>query len=197
MKNQALSKKTDLRKLFKEKRALLTSEEKNKFSLDIAQNYFSSFDTAGKKIHVFIPIIKLNEPDLFIIIKQLWEKNARVFTSVVRPGNLKLSHIEIFPDTVFTDNDWGIPTPEGEPVTGIDFDQVLVPLLCCDKKGNRVGYGKGYYDHFLKQQEKAAKTGISFFPPIDEKIRDIEKFDIPLDQLITPTEIFTFKKTGK
>ena len=73
-----------------------------------------------------------------------------------------------------------------------DFYFVIVPLLYCDNQGNRVGYGKGFYDNFLKNiNSDVLKIGINYFSP-QEKIDDIRKEDIPLDYLVTPTEILSF-----
>lgn len=202
MKNETAVKKTELRKIFKEKRALLSAQEKEDMSLGIASTFLSHFDVQKKNIHVFLPILRLNEPDIFKLVNQLFsdtyrKKSTRIFTAIVRPGNLKLTHVEIGPQTVYTPDDWGIPVPSGEPLDpGFKFDMVLVPMLCCDKKGNRVGYGKGYYDHFLAQQPEAARIGISFFEPVD-KIKDIEKHDIPIETLVTPDRVYTFGKREK
>jgi 5-formyltetrahydrofolate cyclo-ligase len=68
---------------------------------------------------------------------------------------------------------------------------VIVPLLAFDKKGYRVGYGKGFYDRFLANIE-TQKVGLSFFEPIEE-INDVHLNDIRLDQCITPNGIINFK----
>ena len=68
----------------------------------------------------------------------------------------------------------------------------MIPLLAFDKKGFRVGFGKGYYDKFLARcKPNVIKAGLSFFDPVDE-INDISGFDIPLNFCITPKEIFSF-----
>jgi 5-formyltetrahydrofolate cyclo-ligase len=69
---------------------------------------------------------------------------------------------------------------------------VLIPLLAFDKKGNRVGFGKGYYDKFLVHcKPTVLKVGLSFFDPVDE-IEDIIGIDIPLDFCVTPKAIHFF-----
>ncbi|MGZ5188250.1 MAG: 5-formyltetrahydrofolate cyclo-ligase, partial [Kaistella sp.] len=77
-----------------------------------------------------------------------------------------------------------------------DFDFVITPLLYCDRKGNRVGYGKGYYDGFFESvNSRALKIGLNFFGP-DEVIDDVWENDIPLDYLITPVEVLSFFGTA-
>ncbi|MGZ5197266.1 MAG: 5-formyltetrahydrofolate cyclo-ligase, partial [Kaistella sp.] len=66
----------------------------------------------------------------------------------------------------------------------------------CDRKGNRVGYGKGYYDGFFESvNPRAVKIGLNFFGP-DEVIDDVWENDIPLDYLITPVEVLSFFGTA-
>ena len=69
---------------------------------------------------------------------------------------------------------------------------VFIPLLAFDQKGNRVGYGKGFYDKFLEQcKPKTVKIGLSFFST-EEEISDIYKNDISLDYCVTPQTIYKF-----
>ena len=95
--------------------------------------------------------------------------------------------------TKITQNKWGIPEPE----SGISIDPsmlevVFIPLLSFDKKGNRLGYGKGFYDVFLKNCKKEVlKIGLSFFDPVD-RIDGIRDEDIPLDYCISPQKIHSF-----
>ena len=69
---------------------------------------------------------------------------------------------------------------------------VLVPLLCFDRSGHRVGYGKGYYDRFLRKcRADCKKIGLSMFDPVDE-ITDAGESDVRLDLVITPTATVSF-----
>ena len=78
------------------------------------------------------------------------------------------------------------------PVSMIDV--VFVPLLAFDTNGNRVGYGKGFYDKFLSQcQPETIKIGLSFFEA-EEEIADVYQDDIRLDYCVTPNKIYDFSK---
>jgi 5-formyltetrahydrofolate cyclo-ligase len=90
-------------------------------------------------------------------------------------------------------NSIGILEPiEGESLSPEKFDLIFVPMLGCDLKGNRIGYGKGYYDKFLAQCRKDVwKIGFSFLDPV-EKISDIAPWDIPIDICITPERVYEF-----
>jgi 5-formyltetrahydrofolate cyclo-ligase len=69
---------------------------------------------------------------------------------------------------------------------------VFVPLLAFDKQGNRVGYGKGFYDRFLANcKPETIKIGLSFFE-VENEIADVFNNDIELDYCVTPNKIYTF-----
>ena len=68
---------------------------------------------------------------------------------------------------------------------------VFVPLLAYDKQGNRLGYGKGFYDRFLAQcKSEVIKIGLSFFAAEDEIPHS--DTDIPLDYCISPEHTYKF-----
>ena len=70
---------------------------------------------------------------------------------------------------------------------------IFIPLVAYDLIGNRVGYGKGYYDRFLKSlNSNTLKIGLSLFEPVEEII-DINNYDISMDICVTPNSIYDFK----
>jgi len=74
--------------------------------------------------------------------------------------------------------------PEGEKSSPEKVDIVVVPAVAFDLQGHRLGYGKGYYDRFLKKT-KAVKVGVAYDFQIVEKL-PAEQHDIPVDLIITP-----------
>ncbi len=86
-------------------------------------------------------------------------------------------------DTVFSVGDFNIMEPQNEPYTG-DFDLIIVPGVAFDRKGNRIGRGRGYYDRFLSQHLEVKRIGICFdFQLVDEV--PTEPFDILMDEVIS------------
>lgn len=87
---------------------------------------------------------------------------------------------------------WDILEPiRGTRTPSEKIDLVVVPLLAFDLQGHRVGYGKGFYDRFLKEcQPNCKKVGLSLFEPV-EAIEYSEN-DIQLSLCITPSEIYRF-----
>lgn len=74
-----------------------------------------------------------------------------------------------------------------------EFDYVITPLLYCDVLGNRVGYGKGFYDRLFQNiHPKTVKIGVNYFSP-NEIVADCNWYDVKLDYLVTPTEVLSFE----
>ena len=69
-------------------------------------------------------------------------------------------------------------------------DICVVPAVCFDKKGYRIGYGKGYYDRYLKRKQGITTLGIAFQCQQWEYLIPNNEFDIPLDKIITEKNIF-------
>ena len=67
-------------------------------------------------------------------------------------------------------------------------DIVFVPGVAFDKKHNRLGYGKGYYDRYL-DGKKCITVGLGFSCQVAESI-PTEAHDRTLDYIITENEVF-------
>lgn len=190
-------KKEEIRAYYKGKRAIISLDHKEKMeNLMLIQFQQLTIDIPSL-IMTYSPIKKLNEFDPQCITDYCYFKNPgqQLFYPVMSEAknDLKIISVIVDDETIFKPNRFGIE----EPVDGInmiptEIDLVIVPLLSFDKQGNRVGYGKGYYDRFLKRCRKdCMKVGFSYFDPVDQ-IDDINKFDIKLDFGITPDFIYQF-----
>ena len=144
-----------------------------------------------KALSYFYFNFKYNEPDTSSIINKL--KSEKKIIIVPKISNNELVHIAINDQTEFSINEYGIKEPNnGHHFITENLDLIFIPLLAFDLEGHRVGYGKGYYDRFLKLTNKSSlKIGLSFFDPIN-KIQDIDDNDVKLDYCITPTQIHKF-----
>ena len=185
-------KKAELRNLYIQKRKALSEDKALSLSERIFENFVNGFKPiSGQKIHIFMPIEKFNEIKTEVFITYFLAHNIRVF--VPKVVEQELISVEIFPTTQFEMSPWGISEPVSNQDSGEQgFDYVITPLLYCDTKGNRVGYGKGFYDGFFENlSSNSKKIGVNYFNP-DETIDDIWENDIALDYLVTPTEVLSF-----
>jgi 5-formyltetrahydrofolate cyclo-ligase len=188
--------KAELRKIYLQKRQALNEEECARLSRRLCDRFFVSVDISFiKTAHIFLPIREKHEPDTWMIIDRMQSEFPHIRLSVPKVNN-KTRELENF---YFEDrrqlvkSKWGIEEPScGIPTLSEEIDMVLVPLLCADTEGHRVGYGGGYYDKFLKDCPPSCKrVGISFFEPV-EKIDDINEQDVPLGALLSPAKFFAF-----
>ena len=143
--------------------------------------------------HLFISSEEKREVETKKILYYLYSLNKVVATSKILPDK-DLAHVLINKKTRFVENRFKILEPDSrQEILPAEIDVVFIPLLCFDKKGNRVGYGGGYYDKFLKKTSiSCLKIGLSFFEPVDF-IEGISKTDITLDMCITPEKLYNFR----
>lgn len=185
--------KKEIRKKHKALRAALSTDEIETMSLAIANQSLSVDIWANQSFHLFLPIAEQKEVNTEYLLQILFGKDKNVVISRTDFDSLSMHHVLLTDSTTIKKNKYNIPEPvDGFPVDDQQIDVVFIPLLACDKQGNRVGYGKGFYDSFLEKcKADVVKIGLSLFQPEDE-ITDIWPGDIPLDILITPEEIFHF-----
>ena len=188
-------KKQDLRKKYLEKRKTLSTDEVLLLSEKIYKNFILQFNVIeNQDVHIFLPIEKFNEIETKFFLEYFWSKNVNVFVPKIHQN--KIISVRFSPETTLKENSWGILEPISNENECSGFDFVITPLLYCDKKGNRIGYGKGFYDEFFKTiNADAKKIGVNFFPPIDF-IDDVSGFDVKLDYLVTPEETLSFSLTS-
>ena len=90
------------------------------------------------------------------------------------------------------DNSFGIKEPVGEIYDG-DIDLVIVPGVVFDREGNRIGYGRGYYDRFLKLYPRARKISLAYEFQILDRL-EVEEHDEKIDVIVTKNNIRRIKK---
>jgi 5-formyltetrahydrofolate cyclo-ligase len=188
--------KAELRKLFREKRTQIRECDIENLSIEISLRFFENFDLADVgTLHCFLPAVSKKEINTWHIIEGIRVKYPE--TRIVVPHCI--DHEEMVgrcleAETLLTENKWGIPEPmDGEEVDPMEIDVVIVPLLAYDQKGNRIGYGKGFYDRFLSRCRKDVfKIGVSCFEPV-ENIDDADIYDVPVNAAVCPEHVYYFE----
>ncbi|HEY9046488.1 MAG TPA: 5-formyltetrahydrofolate cyclo-ligase [Ohtaekwangia sp.] len=188
--------KAALRKLYLTKRQSLSEAEYLQLNHQLCENFFAHVELSFIKVlHCFIPIEKNREPNTWLIIDRIRREFPHIRLSIPRiSGDGSLENFFFEGLHQLQQNSWGILEPkQGIPTETVKIDMVLVPMLIFDMRGNRVGYGKGFYDRFLAACKPAVKSvGLSLFDPIEE-IEDVDVHDIPLSYSVTPTQAFSFQ----
>ncbi|HEX5668901.1 MAG TPA: 5-formyltetrahydrofolate cyclo-ligase [Chitinophagaceae bacterium] len=186
--------KNELRKALLSERMAIDDKKMEKLQDLILINFQHLSLPYLQYLHTYQPIEGRHEPDPDPMVSFTAFRNPGLQIVVPKlTGVNDMLHILVNDHTVWRKNQFGIPEPEeGESVDEQKIDLVFVPMLGCDKKGNRIGYGKGYYDRFLvKCREDVLKIGLSFLEPI-ESIDDVDPWDVPLDFCITPQRVYEF-----
>ena len=185
--------KHELRKKYKSKRTSLSFEEIQNKSIRLANHLLEIPVWDFFCFHTFLTITKTKEVDTLPLITLLQGKDKDVVVPRIT-GADTMKHYLLTDRTRLKPNKWSIPEPvEGIEVSEQQIDVVFIPLLAYDTLGNRVGYGKGFYDAFLaKCRPDTFKIGLSFFEAEPEPIADIHENDIKLNYCVTPEKIYEF-----
>lgn len=178
--------KRELRKEYIEKREGLSQEERERLSYEIVNKILSlpSLEKA-KKVLLFCP--HKGEPDITPLFSWVFKEGKVLALPKVVGKELKL--IRVKEDTSLRPGAFCILEPEdGEEIKPEEIDFSLVPGVLFDKRGYRIGYGKGYYDRLLAKLG-GVKVGVCYQFQVLEKLpRD--SWDMPVDLVVTEEKIY-------
>ncbi len=186
--------KEEIRIKYKSLRRKISVAEKNKLE-DLMLIQFQRLPIDIKlTLMTYAPIEVQNEYNPFLVEEYCMLKKERLALvyPIVDFETESMKSFIVPKDTEFEQNMYGV----FEPVGGIrifpeDIDIMLVPLLAFDINGNRVGYGKGYYDKFIKLcNPNMIKIGFSFFDAVE--INDANFMDEKLDFCVTTERFYEF-----
>ena len=182
-----------VRQKYKALRNSLVHDEIEAMSLAIANKLLILPIWNNTYFHIFLPITQHHEVNTEFILHLLSGKDKEIIISRSDFETRSMTHYLLTDATKIKKNEYNIP----EPVNGLkvpvhEIEVVFVPLLAFDKKGDRVGYGKGFYDKFLSEcKPEAIKIGLSFFEA-EELIDDVHEGDMQLNYCVTPNTIYEF-----
>jgi len=189
--------KSELRKIYLAKQKSFSMFERKQKSEQIADEFFANFNLSKINfLHCFLPIERTNEIDTKPTFQKIWREFPRIETLVPRVNfqTDEIENLKFTSETKLVKNTWEVSEPaHDETVETEKIDLILIPLLCFDTRGFRVGYGRGFYDRFLKNcRADCLKIGLSYFAPV-EKILDAQDFDVSLDVCVTPEKVWWFQ----
>lgn len=186
--------KAALRTQFLARRQALSDDVVAARSKVLCDRLFASFDFSFHKfVHTFLPMEQRNEPDTWLVMDR-WRRefpHLRIVLPKMQADGA-LVHLEFEGLHQLKRNAWGIPEPaQGTELAPAKLDFVLVPLLAADRHGNRLGYGKGFYDRFLSAVNPACKkVGYSLLDLCADELPH-DAWDVPLTHVVCTTETFT------
>jgi 5-formyltetrahydrofolate cyclo-ligase len=132
------------------------------------------------------------EVDTLNFIKEAEKRNYKIVLPVIKKSGKMTFKSWIFKEPLYTST-FGTLEPN---VSNRDIipDLIMVPLVAFDINFNRIGYGKGYYDRFLKKVEKIKNKKISLgIANSFQKCSKIptNKYDFKLDYIFTEQGIIS------
>ena len=185
--------KNESRHKYKTLREQVSLKQIDELSLDIANQVLKLTVWEHTFYHLFLSIEEQKEvhTDYILNILSGKDKNIVISKSDFKTG--LMTHFLLTDNTKIKKNRYHIPEPvDGIVIAPNTIDVVFIPLLAFDKSGNRVGYGKGFYDRFLADcKPETIKIGLSFFEA-EDKITEVYESDVKLDYCVTPKTIYTF-----
>lgn len=165
-------------------------DEKSKIIVD----KLTSMKEFNNSKTVFIYMDFKNEVKTGEIINLLFKENKHVVVSWTDKVNTEIIPVEIKDlKNDLINSSFGYLEPKKENVVPVkieDIDLIVVPGVAFDKKLNRIGFGKGYYDRILKLRRKDTPAiAIAYeFQVLDEIPYD--EHDIKMDVIITENNIY-------
>jgi len=168
------------RRVILRKRNRLSKEEIIKKSEIIKNKLFNSEEYKKAKTIMFYASFGSEVNTLDMIKESL--KNKTICIPIVKDNIIVASKIQNI-EELDKKNKYGIfEVSVIEKINIQDIDLVIVPGISFDKRNHRIGYGKGYYDNFLKNF-KNKKIGLAFNLQILEIIPN-DEWDVKLDKVI-------------
>lgn len=173
---------TEIRKEALKRRRSIDSEIKREKSLIICDR---SYEKASlyEDILCFYPLE--DEVDLRPLYKRLLAEDKRLYFPVTVGDDISFYRVRDL--SLFKEGKFSVmePSDRSEPFEKGAKVLCITPGVAFDKKGNRIGFGKGYYDRFFaKSEADIIKMGVTFSECLFEEI-PAEPWDVPMDKVVT------------
>ncbi len=191
-----MKERSQIRKIVRARRNALSNVEQLQMGIALKERL-----SANKKLQqaTRVAIYLSNDGELSTaqFIDWCWQQQKEVYLPVVHPfsaGNLLFLRYQ--KDTALVSNVYGILEPKlnvGSVCPLSALDVICTPLVAFDKSGARLGMGGGFYDRSLAkwQETKLYPIGLAHDCQLVEQV-PTESWDIPLPEIVTPSENFLF-----
>jgi 5-formyltetrahydrofolate cyclo-ligase len=189
-----VTQKAELRGAALTKRDALSPEDRAAAAEAIAARAFPVPFTPGTIISGFMPL--KSELNPLPLLRKLAEAGAKLaLPAIAGRGKPLIMRAYAFGDELAR-GQWGIREPKPEAAE-VAPDILLVPLAAFDRKGQRIGYGAGYYDMTiaaLRAKKKVTAVGLAFSA---QEIREVPATprDEALDLVLTEREVIDLRKS--
>lgn len=183
--------KNEIRRKIKAMKSMLLEAEK----ISAAQNAFARLEQTAAFLLANKILMYHSLPDELSTHHFLkkWSGKKQFFLPRVNGVNLEILPYD---ETRLELGSFHIEEPTGNgTVNSSEIELVIVPGVAFDKKGNRLGRGKGFYDRLLGEM-KATKIGMGYDFQVIEQI-EIEPHDVGMDIIITPSSTHIIRRSRR
>jgi len=181
--------KNEIRKQNKHIRAAMSKEEiaiksTSAVRIFLASDYYKN----SNQLMLYMPLG--NEVDTTEILNTSFRDGKKVVLPVTDKTSGEITPFYVSQDTKLIKGAFSVIEPAGTKIADMTkTDVILVPGIAFDKTGNRVGFGKGCYDRFLKQSP-ATLIGFCYKFQVCEAI-PAEEHDVKMNNIITEEGIIS------
>ena len=153
-----------------------------KFNWSNIHHFLNKKKVLGRVVGGYYPYN--NEVDSIKILKQFEKKKYQISLPKIKNEN-QMDFFQWSSKDPLTVNKFGIPEPTSNKILYPSI--LLVPLVAFDKYLNRVGYGGGFYDRYIKKIKKNKKIVTIGLAYSFQKVKKIpaNKYDMKLDFIVT------------
>ncbi len=138
---------------------------------------------------VMVYLSSFNEPHTTMLVQYLMDNNIKVVVPISRISDCTIVPSYISDLDELKKGAYGIYEPKIVTKADIaDIDLILVPGIAFSKSGDRIGFGKGYYDKLLANY-KGKKIGVCYEFQMVEDIPS-SPHDIQMDMIVTEERVY-------
>lgn len=164
----------------------LTPAERSAKSGEIERRLFSLPEFKAARTVLFFASFR-SEVDTIPMIRRALGDGKRVILPRIKDRELELFEIRDI-DRDVSPGSWGILEPcASAPIKLDDVEVIIVPGAAFDARGNRLGYGAGYYDKLLAAFTKPT-IAVAFDLQVVSKV-PAESYDVPVKKIVTEKRV--------
>lgn len=176
-----MERKQQIRAELKQKRDLLTKEQVTEASQRICEKLLCYIQKEQPEVvYFYYPLGK--EVNLLPLAEELLKEGRKI--AFPRTSGETMEFYPVTSLTDFVEGNFHIMEPKGKVPLAEEEPLILVPGLGFDRKGNRMGYGKGFYDRYFARFPSCRKIGASYWSQIVEEL-PCGEYDVAMDEVVT------------
>ncbi len=182
--------KKHLRNDLKQRRSRVSAYKRRQMSQQII-TFLHEIDEFNRAKNLFCYISYLSEVETTDLIETFLEQKLNLSVPKIM-NNSEMIAVPLENLSELEPDKMGILTPKSNQATTGPFDVVITPGLGFTTSGERLGYGRGYYDRWFANNQVGLKIGVAFEIQIVEEL-PVEDTDMTLDILVTEKRIIDFR----